>query len=401
MRERNDFVSHRIITKTFASHILTFMRHNAILYRIHETQMKPHIPQSLPLTDLDWSALVDLLSTANRQLARYDGLLQSIINPEVLLSPLRTQEAVLSSKIEGTQATLKEVLEYEADKVQSTEKQGDIREIINYRKALFAAKSRLDTLPLSLRMIREMHAVLMQDVRGENKAPGEFRRIQNWIGAPGSTMETARFVPPTVQDMHIGLDNWERYIHFEEKDPLVQLAIIHAQFEILHPFLDGNGRIGRILIPLFLYHKEVIRQPVFYLSDYLETHRRDYYDALKDITDSGIWTNWIRFFLEAIISQAKKNNDQTRQIVSLYESMKEKIVAATHSQFAVNCLDFIFNRPVFNSGKFYEESGVPRASSSRLLNAMETNGLITCIEKGSGRRPALYTFEPLLDIVNQ
>lgn len=383
------------------SHILNYMRHNAILYHIHETQMKPYIPQSLPLTDLDWSALVDLLSTANRQLARYDGLLQSIINPEVLLSPLRTQEAVLSSKIEGTQATLKEVLEYEADKVQSTEKQGDIREIINYRKALFAAKSRLESLPLSLRMIRELHAVLMQDVRGENKAPGEFRKIQNWIGAPGSTMDTARFVPPTVQDMHVGLDNWERYIHFEEKDPLVQLAIIHAQFEILHPFLDGNGRIGRILIPLFLYNKEVIRQPVFYLSDYLETHRRDYYDALKDITDSGSWTNWIRFFLEAIISQAKKNNDQTRQIVSLYESMKEKIVAATHSQFAVNCLDFIFNRPVFNSGKFYEESGIPRASASRLITAMESNDLITCIEKGSGRRPSLYIFQPLLDIVNQ
>ncbi|MBD3627411.1 Fic/DOC family N-terminal domain-containing protein [Cyclobacterium sp.] len=363
--------------------------------------MKPYKPDELPLTNLDWSALVDLLSTANRQLARYDGLLQSIINPEVLLSPLRTQEAVLSSKIEGTQATLKEVLEYEADKAQSSEKQGDIREIINYRKALFTAKSRLEDLPLSLRLIREMHAVLMQDVRGENKAPGEFRRIQNWIGAPGSTIETARFVPPAVQDMHNGLGNWEKYIHFEEKDPLVQLAIIHAQFEILHPFLDGNGRIGRILIPLFLFDKEIIREPVFYLSDYLENHRRDYYDALKDITDSGSWTNWIRFFLGAIISQARKNNDQTRQIVALYELMKEEIVNATHSQFAVNCLDFIFNRPIFNSGKFYEESGVPRASASRLLLAMEANNLIKCIEKGAGRRPSLYVFEPLLDIVNQ
>lgn len=363
--------------------------------------MKPYKPQELLSTNLDWAAIVDLLSTANRQLARYDGLLQSIINPEVLLSPLRTQEAVLSSKIEGTQATLKEVLEYEAEKVQSSEKQGDIKEIINYRKALFAAKSRLDSLPLSLRLIREMHAVLMQDVRGENKAPGEFRKIQNWIGAPGSTMDTARFVPPTVQDMLHGLDDWEKYIHFEEKDPLVQLAIIHAQFEILHPFLDGNGRIGRILIPLFLFDKDIIREPVFYLSDYLENHRGDYYDALKDITDTGSWTNWIRFFLGAIISQAKKNNDQTRQIVALYESMKERIVTATHSQFAVNCLDFIFNHPVFNSGRFYEESGVPRASASRLLNAMEANQIIKCIEKGSGRRASLYIFEPLLDIVNQ
>ncbi len=377
------------------------MRHNTILCCIDEIQMKPYKPQELLSTNLDWAAIVDLLSTANRQLARYDGLLQSIINPEVLLSPLRTQEAVLSSKIEGTQATLKEVLEYEADKVQSSEKQGDIKEIINYRKALLAAKSRLDSLPLSLRLIREMHAVLMQDVRGENKAPGEFRKIQNWIGSPGSTMDTARFVPPTVQDMLHGLDDWEKYIHFKEKDPLVQLAIIHAQFEILHPFLDGNGRIGRILIPLFLFDKDIIREPVFYLSDYLENHRRDYYDALKDITDTGSWTNWIRFFLGAIISQAKKNNDQTRQIVALYDSMKERIVTATHSQFAVSCLDFIFNHPVFNSGRFYEESGVPRASASRLLNAMETNQIIKCIEKGSGRRASLYIFEPLLDIVNQ
>lgn len=377
------------------------MRRNTTLWCIDEIQMKPYKPQELLSTNLDWAAIVDLLSTANRQLARYDGLLQSIINPEVLLSPLRTQEAVLSSKIEGTQATLKEVLEYEAKKVQSSEKQGDIKEIINYRKALFAAKSRLDSLPLSLRLIREMHAVLMQDVRGENKAPGEFRKIQNWIGAPGSTMDTARFVPPTVQDMLQGLDDWEKYIHFEEKDPLVQLAIIHAQFEILHPFLDGNGRIGRILIPLFLFDKDIIREPVFYLSDYLENHRRDYYDALKDITDTGSWTNWIRFFLGAIISQAKKNNDQTRQIVALYESMKERIVTATHSQFAVSCLDFIFNHPVFNSGRFYEESGVPRASASRLLNAMEANQIIKCIEKGSGRRASLYIFEPLIDIVNQ
>lgn len=363
--------------------------------------MKPFIPEELPIPKLDWPAFVDLLGTANRQVARYDGLLQSIINPEVLLSPLRTQEAVLSSKIEGTQATLKEVLEYEADRNQTVEKQGDIKEIINYRKALFSAKSRLDSLPLSLRLIKETHAVLMQDVRGDNKAPGEFRKIQNWIGAPGSTMETARFVPPTVIQMEKGLDNWEKYIHYEEKDPLVQLAIIHAQFEIIHPFLDGNGRIGRILIPLFLYDKQVIREPIFYLSDYLENHRRDYYDALKDITDTGSWTNWIRFFLEAIINQAKKNNDQTRQIVSLYDEMKEKMVQATHSQFSVSCLDFIFTRPVFNSGRFYEESGIPRPSAARLLNAMESNQIIRCLEKGSGRRSSLYVFEPLLEIVNQ
>ncbi len=363
--------------------------------------MQPYIPEELPLTQLDWASFVPLLGTANRQLARYDGLLQSIVNPEVLLSPLRTQEAVLSSKIEGTQATLKDVLEYEAERKQPPERYGDIMEVLNYRKALFTAKTRLESLPLSLRLVREIHATLMQGVRGEHKAPGEFRKIQNWIGAPGSTMESARFIPPAVQNMEKGLHNWEQYMHYEEKDPLVQLAIIHAQFEILHPFLDGNGRIGRILIPLFLNTKGIIREPVFYLSDYLETHRTDYYNALKEITDTQSWTNWIRFFLEAIISQAKKNNDQTRQIVNLYEEMKEKIVVATRSQYAVSCLDFIFNRPIFNSSAFYEESTIPRPSSSRLLFALEKNKIIQCVEKGKGRRPSLYIFEELLDIVNQ
>jgi len=363
--------------------------------------MKPYKPESLPIETIDWGALIGYISQANRELARYDGLLQSMVNPEVLLSPLRTQEAVLSSKIEGTQATLKDVLQFEADHKTSKEKYGDIQEVINYRKALFDAKVQLTEIPISLRLIRRTHSVLMQQVRGENKAPGEFRRIQNWIGAPGSTIENARFVPPDVSTMQESLSNWEKYIHFEEKDPLVQLAIVHAQFEIIHPFLDGNGRIGRILIPLFLYEKGVIREPVFYLSDYLEAHRSEYYDALKRITEDGAWTDWISFFLQAIISQAQKNNAQTHKIIDLYEQMKVKISEATRSQFAVQCLDFIFTRPIFSSSNFYKEASVPRPSASRLLGLMETEGVITCVERGSGRKPSIYFFEPLLAIVNQ
>jgi Fic family protein len=363
--------------------------------------MKAYKPHTLPLESLDWPALVDLMGKANRYVARYDGLLQSVINPEVLLTPLRTKEAVLSSEIEGTQATLEEVMEFEAGQHISEGKKSDIYEIINYRVALSVGKEKMRERPLSLNMIRQLHQILMSGVRGDSRDPGEFRRIQNWIGSPGSAMEQARFVPPTVPDMKEALYNWESYIHFDDKDTLVQLAIIHAQFEIIHPFLDGNGRIGRILIPLFLYHKEVIQQPVFYMSDYLESNRQQYYDALKSITDSGNWTYWIRFFLEGIIKQAEKNVTQTRAIINLYEEVKIKLAQEIHSQFSIHCLDFIFTNPIFNSGKFYKETTVPKASAARLLKQMEETNIIDCLERGAGRRPSVYAFRSLINIVNR
>lgn len=361
--------------------------------------MKPFKPDNLPVKNIQWEEIVDLMGKANRYIARYDGLLQSVVNPDVLLSPLRTKEAVLSSKIEGTQATLEEVMEYDAGHLTREEKRGDIYEVVNYRIALKSARDQMRDLPLSLRVIRQMHDILMSNVRGENKDPGHFRRIQNWIGPPGSTLENARFIPPNVQDMENSLSNWEKYMHLEDKDVLVQLAILHAQFEIIHPFLDG--RIGRILIPLFLYHKEIIQEPVFYMSDFLESNRQDYYDSLKDITDNRDWTNWIRFFLNGVVEQAEKNIGQTRAIIQLYEEMKGKISNEIHSQFTINCLDFIFKEPIFNSGEFYRESDIPKTSASRLLKSLEEIKIIDCIEKGSGRRPSLFAFRSLIKIVNQ
>lgn len=362
--------------------------------------MNPYQPQPLPLKNIDWDQLIDLMGKANRYIARYDGLLQSVINPDVLLSPLRTQEAVLSSKIEGTQATLEEVLEYEADEHADDYIKGDIFEVLNYRIALKQGRDSMKERPLTLNTIKKMHAVLMWGVRGDSKDPGNFRRIQNFIGSPGSTIENARFVPPSVPVMLEALDNWEKYIHIEDKDVLVQLAIVHAQFEIIHPFLDGNGRMGRILIPLFLYHKEIIQEPVFYLSDYLESHRSDYYDALKEITDSGQWTNWIRFFLNAIVVQAEKNIKKTREIINLYETVKREIVDSTHSQFAIQCLDSLFIQPIFSSRNFEKNSNIPRSSVARLLSTLVDNGIIAIAQKGAGRKPTTYAFRRLLKIVN-
>ncbi len=364
-------------------------------------QMQPYKPAALPIQNIDWSAFIDLMGKANRYVARYDGLLQSIVNPEVLLSPLRTQEAVLSSKIEGTQATLEEVMEFEADALQSEKNKGDIYEVINYRKALMEGRDRMSKRPLSLNDILKMHQILLQGVRGENKAPGSFRRIQNWIGAPGSTMDQARFIPPAVPDMMDGLHNWESYLHEEEKDVLVQLAIVHAQFEILHPFIDGNGRIGRILIPLFLYHKEIIHQPIFYMSQYLESNRNAYYDALKEITDTGKWEHWIRFFLNGVVQQAEKNIRQTRDIITLYDSMKNVMAEKTHSQWAIQCLDYIFTQPIFSTSDFNKSANVPKTSASRLLKAMEENDIISCVRRGKGRKPGVFAFRKLLNIINQ
>lgn len=363
--------------------------------------MNPYIPKELPIKNIEWEQLIDLIGKANRYVARYDGLLQSVINPDVLLAPLRTQEAVLSSKIEGTQATLEEVLEFEADELAEDHLKGDIFEVLNYRVALKEGRDTMKERPLSLKSIKQMHATLMRGVRGDSKDPGNFRRIQNYIGSQGSDISNARFVPPTVPNMLEALGSWEKYIHLDDKDVLVQLAVIHAQFEIIHPFLDGNGRMGRILIPLFLYHKEIIQEPVFYLSDYLESHRSEYYDALKEITDTGSWTNWIRFFLNAIIVQAEKNIAKTREIINLYETVKLEIANTTHSQFSIHCLDSLFVQPIFSSRNFEKHSGIPRSSVARLLSTMVENDIIALIQKGSGRRPTIYAFRRLLKIVNQ
>jgi Fic family protein len=219
---------------------------------------KPYKPQKLPLKVIDWQSLLPEIVKANIALAKFDGLLENIQNPLLFLSPLMTQEAVLSSRIEGTQASLNDILEYEASPKKKPTNYNDIEEVINYREALQYATKELDNTPICLNLVRDIHSILLNGVRGQNKARGEFRKIQNWIGAPGSTIDTVTFVPPSPEILLKSISNWEKYCHFEEIDKLVQLAIIHAQFEILHPFLDGNGRLGRILVPLFLYENNLL-----------------------------------------------------------------------------------------------------------------------------------------------
>lgn len=364
--------------------------------------MLPYVPDALPLTELDYRTLLPLVGQANAALARYDGLLQGIPNPAVMLSPLTTQEAVLSSKIEGTQATVDEVLEQEAGLVKAGEKYADILEISNYRQALFRARDYLEGYPIRLGFVRELHRILLNSVRGQDKTPGEFRREQNWIGRPGCTIEEASFVPPSPLQLHDHLLAWEGYLDGDDVDFLLQTAVAHAQFELIHPFKDGNGRIGRILIPLFLYQKRVLSQPMFYLSEYLEAHRDEYYQRLKGISADGDWNGWIAFFLRALVLQAGQNSQRVAAIMRLYEEMKLAIQEATHSQYTVHVLDAIFSKPIFRTSDLIQnlaaQFGIHEKTTPGLLRQLKAAGILRELQAGSGRRAATLCFPRLINL---
>jgi Fic family protein len=361
--------------------------------------MKPCIPDSLPVKSLDWSKYIKYVGQANAEIARFDGILQAIINPGVLLSPLTTNEAVLSSRIEGTQATLEEVLTFEAKPDITSARYEDIREVLNYRKAMSFAMDWLKERRITLNMIQQTHNILLDSVRGQNKTPGKFRTTQNWIGKPGTPIEEATFIPPSPLIINSCLLNFEEYLNYEELDPLIQTAIIHAQFETIHPFLDGNGRLGRLLIPLFLFQKGVISSPMFYISEYLEQNRDEYVLRLNNITEKNEWNEWIIFFLQAIIKQARENTKKAKAIIDLYENKKKRITELTHSQFGIKIVDTLFKMPIFNSSSFIKISSIPRASALRTLNILVKEGILSVIEKGKGQKPNVLLFDKLFDII--
>jgi len=364
--------------------------------------MQPYVPDALPLTELDYRLLLPLVGQANAALARYDGLLQGIPNPAVMLSPLTTREAVLSSRIEGTQATVDEVLEHEAGLLKEGEKSKDIQEISNYRLALFQAREHLRDYPIRLGFVRALHRTLMNSVRGQDKAPGEFRLGQNWIGKSGCTIEQATFVPPNPLQLPDYLRAWEQYLDSDDVDFLIQTAVVHAQFELLHPFKDGNGRIGRILIPLFLYQKKVLSQPMFYLSEYLESYRDEYYERLTGISAVGDWNGWITFFLRAITEQAGQNGTRVVAIKALYEEMKGVVHETTRSQYSAHLLDAIFSKPIFRTSNLAQrlsaEHGIHEKTVATLLRQLRDAGILRELQAGSGRRSATLCFPRLINL---
>lgn len=351
----------------------------------------PFSPHRLPLEKLDWMRFVHLIGKANAEVARFDGLLRSLPNAAVLLSPMETNEAVLSSRIEGTKATLEEVYRFQAVPKELEEKRDDIQEVLNYRQAVRRAIEMLKKVPLSVRVLKETHAILLNGVRGEHKDPGNFRSGQVQVGS---------YYPPAANDVSRHMSALEKYFHHEEKDPLVQLAIVHAQFEIIHPFWDGNGRTGRILMPLFLYHKNVLSSPMFYLSEYFESHRKEYYDRLSAVSNTNDWEGWITYFMEAVVEQSKKNIEKAQSIHALYDKKKDRIVNATHSQFSIKVLDFLFTNPIFTGTQFAHQSDIPKPSTTRILRLLSENGIVKQISPAAGRKPALYIFPKLLAITS-
>jgi Fic family protein len=357
---------------------------------------------NFPPKKIEWERLISLLGAANAAVARYDGTLAGIVNPAVMMSPLTTQEAVLSSRIEGTQATMAEVLAYEAQGNAadlSPQKMGDINEILNYRKAMHRAEAMLKELPLCLRVVREAHAILLEGVRGQGKAPGELRKTPNWIGPTGCTIENATYVPVSSEKLASELGKWEQYLHDEESpDRLVQLSVVHAEFEALHPFLDGNGRLGRMIVPLFLWQKGLICKPMFYISSFLEEHRSEYYDKLLAISRDGDWTGWCMFFLQALKTQAEENLEKTTRLLELYNSLKLSMAKITRSPHAMHALDWIFSVPIFKAQDFSTHSRIPIASARRILSDFRQEGIIKNLSEAAGQKARVFVFSRLLNI---
>lgn len=365
---------------------------------------KPAIPEVLPLQSIDWESLVPSIGGANRSLADYNGMLRHLPNASMLLAPLTVQEAVLSSRIEGTLATMSEVLQFEAGELPAQEaRRHDIEEILNYRDALDVARAELGHRPFSLNLLLRLHHVLLRGVRGQHKARGEFRRQQNYIGSVSGGKEAIRFTPPEWQLLPAALDNWEKYYHSATPDPIVQLAVIHAQFEFLHPFLDGNGRLGRILVPIFLYEKDLLQQPNFYLSEYIEGHRDEYIDLLNGLGKaSDAWTAWIRFFLSAVDQQAHRNAQKATAMLHLYEELKTRFIQVTRSQYAVPLLDFIFSTPIFQPAQVQWTIAAPsQPTLTSMLSALHRAEVLTMVREGAGRRSSIWALTPLIDLAEQ
>jgi len=354
-----------------------------------------------PPKDIDWTRLIPLLSPASAALARFDGILMAMTNADILLAPLTTREAVLSSRIEGTQATMGEVLEYEAETggpEPSPSRLADIHEIINYRRAMDTALHLMEELPLCQRVVKAAHEVLLSGVRGENRAPGQYRTILNWIGPPGCAIDHARYVPVAADQLPQAMGDWEQFLHADYMDKLVQLALAHAQFEAVHPFLDGNGRLGRMLIPLFLHQAGVLSRPAFYMSAFLESRRDEYYDRLLAVSSNDDWTGWCEFFLQGVIHQARENQDKARRIVALHQDTLIAVADWTRSQYAPLAVEFLFQHPIFKVSSFAGLSGLPAPTARRIISQLDAHGLFDTLRPARGRRPATYAFRELLNI---
>jgi Fic family protein len=340
--------------------------------------------------------LWEMLSLADRSLGRLDGASEGLPNPELFVFMYVRKEAVLSSQIEGTQASLIDVLEFEAQ--QATDHPLDVEEVINYVAALKHGLDRLNTLPVSLRLVGEIHARLMEGVRGHDKTPGEFRRSQNWIGAAGSSLKNAAFVPPPPAEMLEALGAWERFLHDEGQamPALIKVGLAHAQFETIHPFLDGNGRMGRLLITFLLCEKGILARPLLYLSHYFKRHRSEYYDRLQAVRDSGAWEAWLRFFLRGVAEVSEEATLTARRSVAMREEHRALVQAKLGQSAAkgLTLLEKLYFQPIITVAQAAEVTGQAFANANKLVARMAEIGLLE--ERTGQKRRRRFSYEPYL-----
>ncbi|WP_420638932.1 Fic family protein [Candidatus Poriferisocius sp.] len=328
-------------------------------------------PQPLPTALALKASTVRILSEADRALGRLAGAGRLLPNPHLLLQPYVAREALASSRIEGTQASLSEVFDAQARETA----EGPVREVTNYIRALEHGLARLADLPVSKRLLREVHAILLEDVRGQERMPGEFRRSQNWIGSADNRPDTARFVPPPPAEMEVALDALERYFHAPtELPPLIEIALIHYQFETIHPFLDGNGRLGRLLIAFLLVQRSLLPQPLLYLSAYFERRRSDYYDRLQAVRERGELAEWLDFFLTGVSEESADAVSRAEALADLREQYRS-MLAGDRSR-AGEVVDLVFQNPFLVTNRVAAQLDVTAQSAMNHIRRLESEGIV-------------------------
>jgi len=361
----------------------------------------PHnLPPDPPIV-ID-SEMQKLLSLADRKLGRLDGITQILPNPELFVAMYVKKEAVLSAQIEGTQASLVDVLNAPSTDSQPDQSYNEVSEVINYVNAMNWGLENLKTLPLSLRLIRNIHKILLEDVRGFNKNPGEFRKTQNWIGPQGCTLETATFIPPTVDEMQKAMGDLENYIYQDDDIPaLIKIALIHAQFETIHPFLDGNGRMGRLLITFWLCQQEILSQPLLYLSYYFKQNRTEYYDRLMNVRTKGDWENWIKFFLRGVASVSDEATESAKNIISLQNYYSEMLYKADKSSGNyIALLNVLFEKPIITKKEISDLIGVSLPTAGSIVDIFSELGIL-CDYTPEKKRYKSYAFKEYLNILQK
>lgn len=363
---------------------------------------KAYIPKLLPpAPPIKYDGeLRNLLSEADRALARLDGIATVLPNPELFIAMYVKKEALLSSQIEGTQASLEGILRFEAN-IEPSEDINEIKEVVNYIKAMNYGVDRLKNIPLSNKLIKEIHKILIEGTRGTLKTPGEFRKTQNWLGPQGANLSEATFIPPPPDTVIDLMSNLEKFIHGKDEiPPLIKISLIHAQFETIHPFLDGNGRVGRLLITFYLFWEKILSHPLLYLSFYLKKNRTEYYDWLMKIRLDGDWEGWLKFFLKGVKEVSEEAVNSASKIIILKETILKRLFdKKVSSIYAVEFLNLLFRKPIITSRELIKELGTSKETANQIIKKFEE---IEILKEISGKkRYKKYIFSDYVNIIKR